>query len=74
MCHSYAWNDIIENFKSNILNAKRFGNVQTKICSTNWPKRIASDLKTYSLMKDIYVYNRGRTYNNVPFTSDCMNK
>lgn len=37
-------------------------------------KRIASDLETYSLMKDIYAYNRGCTYNNVPFTSDCINK
>lgn len=36
-------------------------------------KRIASDLETYSLMKDIYAY-RGCTYNNVPFTSDCINK
>lgn len=52
MCYSYAGNDIIENFKSNILNAKRLGKIQTKICSTNWPKRTASDLKIYNLMND----------------------
>lgn len=33
VCHSHAGNAITENFKSNILNAKRFGKIQTKIGS-----------------------------------------